>query len=827
MLSRFSKSLASLVCRHPWLVLAATLALSAAGGALTTQIKVRSSFSDLLPDQSQAVRDLESISARIGGRGTLMVQVEGPDVKAMQRFADALVGRLAKYPKDEILYVDYKVDAQKAFFERNKLLYLGVDELTKLRDDVQARVDEETAKANPFFVDLSDDGGAKEKKPKLDLRAEREKYEKKLEKFDKYIDGYLTSEDGTMLVIVIKTPGSNTGVRFAQKFTKKVEAEIAALAPATFHPGLTANLTGELKDIPEEYEALTNDIVVVSNLCTGLILLAVFLYFRSFKMTLLLTVQLVGALLTTFGVVYLRIGYLTQATAFLAAIVAGNGINFGIYFLARYMEERAGGGDLQARVARTLEGTILSVSTAALAAGASYASLMATEFKGFNQFGFIGGVGMVICLAYALTLAPALVVITERRFPFRYAAGRAGYERGRIFSAGAAWLVARHPRKVLFAFTALLVASSISLAFFLRDPFEYDFRKLRNQYSQTEGSGKRGNDAEKVLGQRSSPHIFLADDVDQVPKIKAALEPYMSKAARPEDRAIKSIQTVFDYIPGSVEEQRRKLALLADIRELLQDRVLERLKPEDRREVERMTPAADLAPVTIDSLPEELLRPYVELDGTRGTLMYVHMRGSVWDGPSIFRFSRIIREVKLADGKVVRSSGKVVIFNDMIRHVQTEGPWATATAFVAVIILVTLVYRNRRDVLVLAGAMIAGGILMMGAAVALGQKINFLNYIAIPILFGIGVDYTVNVYTRFRQEGPGSIERVLRSTGGAVMITSATTIIGYGAMWFSINGAINSFATLANLGELACLSTATVFAPAAMAVFLKGLPPRS
>jgi uncharacterized protein len=380
---------------------------------------------------------------------------------------------------------------------------------------------------------------------------------------------------------------------------------------------------------------------------------------------------------------------------------------------------------------------------------------------------------------------------------------------------------------VLFVFTALLVASSISLAFFLRDPFEYDFRKLRNQYSQTTGSGKRGNDAEKVLGQRSSPHIFLADNVDQVPKIKAALEPYASKTAAPENRAIKEIQTVYDFIPGSVAEQSRKIALLDEIRDLVHGRVFKSLKPEDKKEIERMTPPGDLAPVTIDTLPEEILRPYVELDGKRGTLMYVHMRGSVWDGPSIFRFSRIIREVKLADGKIVRSSGKVVIFNDMIRHVQTEGPWATACAFLAVLVLVVVIYRNKRDVLVLAGAMIAGAILMMGAAVALHQKINFLNYIAIPILFGIGIDYTVNVYTRFKQEGPGSIERVLRSTGGAVMISSATTIIGYGAMWFSINGAINSFATLANLGEVACLSTATVFAPAAMAVFLKGLPQRS
>jgi uncharacterized protein len=825
MISRLSRSLSVFICAHPWLVVAVTLAFSAAGAFLTKNIKIHSSFSDLLPDQSQAVQDLESISKRIGGRGTLMVQVEGGDLKAMERFTDALVARLKAYPKSEILYVDYKVDEQKAFFDRNKYLYMSARELTKLRDDIQTRVDEETAKANPFFVDLSDDDGAKEKKPKLDLKAERAKYEEKLRKFDKYIDGYLTNEAGTMLLIVIKTPGSNTGVAFAERFTKKVEAEIASLAPASFHPGLRANLTGELKDIPAEYEALRSDIVIVSNLCTVAILLAVFLYFRSIKMLLILTVGLGGGLLTTFGIVYLRIGYLTSATAFLAAIVAGNGINFGIYFLARFMEERTNGGEIVDILSRSLSGTFLSVATAALAAGTAYASLMVTQFKGFNQFGFIGGVGMVICLLYALTLVPALTVIVERRFSFRNVS-KTDHERGRIFSAASALLVTRFPKIVLGAGVVALVASGVSLAFFLRDPFEYDFRKLRNQYAKDEDLAQRSSDADAILGERSSPHIFLADSVEQVPKIKAALEPYADPKAPEEDRAIKWIRTVNDFIPGSVAEQEKKIAVLGEIRELIQGRVFKTLKPADQKEIERLTPPADLRPVTLGNLPEEIVRPYVELDGTRGTLMYVNMRGSVWNGPSIFRFARIIREVKLNDGKVVHSSGKVVIFNDMIQHVRDEGPWATLVAFCAVMVLIAAVYRDRRDVLVLSAAMISGVILMLGAAVALGQKINFLNYIAIPIQFGIGVDYTVNVYSRFKQEGPGSIGRVLRSTGGAVMITSATTIIGYGAMWFSINGAINSFATLANIGETTCLLTATLFAPAAMALFLKGLPQR-
>jgi len=112
--------------------------------------------------------------------------------------------------------------------------------------------------------------------------------------------------------------------------------------------------------------------------------------------------------------------------------------------------------------------------------------------------------------------------------------------------------------------------------------------------------------------------------------------------------------------------------------------------------------------------------------------------------------------------------------------------------------------------------------LIAGLSMAALVVFHFLNYIAIPIQFGIGVDYSVNLYSRFLQEGKGSIVRVLRTTGGAVMITSLTTIIGYGALWFSLNGAINTFGTLANLGEVTCLMAAIFILPAYLSIFRQG-----
>src|SRR5690606_21215749 len=93
-------------------------------------------------------------------------------------------------------------------------------------------------------------------------------------------------------------------------------------------------------------------------------------------------------------------------------------------------------------------------------------------------------------------------------------------------------------------------------------------------------------------------------------------------------------------------------------------------------------------------------------------------------------------------------------------------------------------------------------------------KINFLNFIALPITFGIGVDYGVNIFERYRQEKDMSIGRVVRETGGAVGLCALTTLLGYGSLLIAQNQAFVSFGLLAVLGEIACVVAAIVTLPA-------------
>ncbi|HEX7625255.1 MAG TPA: RND transporter, partial [Anaeromyxobacteraceae bacterium] len=66
----------------------------------------------------------------------------------------------------------------------------------------------------------------------------------------------------------------------------------------------------------------------------------------------------------------------------------------------------------------------------------------------------------------------------------------------------------------------------------------------------------------------------------------------------------------------------------------------------------------------------------------------------------------------------------------------------------------------------------------------------------------------------WRVEGPDSLQRVLRETGGAVALCSLTTIIGYASLLVADNQALRGFGLLASLGEVACFTAALFALPA-------------
>jgi hypothetical protein len=83
----------------------------------------------------------------------------------------------------------------------------------------------------------------------------------------------------------------------------------------------------------------------------------------------------------------------------------------------------------------------------------------------------------------------------------------------------------------------------------------------------------------------------------------------------------------------------------------------------------------------------------------------------------------------------------------------------------------------------------------------------------LPMIIGIGVDDGVHIVHRWRIEGKKKVVQVFSSTGKAILLTSATTMLAFGSLVFSVWPGFASLGIAMFVGVGACfLSTVIVLA---------------
>jgi uncharacterized protein len=797
------EALVRLVVGRPRTILLVTTATLLLSGWRIAKLRLDTDFAQLLPRSAPAVAALEELNRRMTALSSLDVVVEGPDAGANQRYVDALVPRLLALGDPLIDEVRAGVQEEQAFFEHNKFLFAERAELERARDRLQREI---AAHKNPLFVALDDEDDDGDRATAADARAKSP--------FGRFRDGYFAYPDGSVYAVLIwlRTPllGASNGAATVERIRETARA-VAREHPS---PRQRIGLTGNLITADEERAALANDLTLATAISVGLVCLVVLLYFGRLRALPFMVLPALVGVMMALAFAQLAFGALNTTTGFLGAIIVGNGINYAIVQMARYEEERRGGATVAAALRVALVTTWRGTGLAALAAAVAYGSLALTDFRGFNQFGYIGAVGMVLAWLATLLVLPPLWILFDRRTA---AATTTPRLRGFAAAAPLARVTVAHPRSVLAAGIALTLLAVPPLARFARDPFEYDFDKLRNQAAKHGEAERLSARLDPIFGRSLSPSFVLANSAAQVDEIRTKL--------RERDRAyhvLGAIRTVADYLPGSGDEQTQKLGILGEIRRLV-DQNIDFLDDPDRARFAELRPPDDLRVLGPRDLPRSVRRLYTESDGTIGRAAAWFPRDdlNIWNGRVLRQIAATVADLRLDDGSRVHASGRAVIFAAMLDAVVHDGPIVTAASFGAVLVLVLLLARGRGAGLIV-GSLCIGVVWMAGAVAAAGVRINFLNFIALPITFGIAADYSANIYLRYRQDGRARLREVVASTGGAVALCSLTTTLGYGSLLAADTQGLRSFGAAAILGELACLTTALVLMPAVLALTGRG-----
>jgi predicted RND superfamily exporter protein len=803
----------------PWLfIVLAVLTLIPAGWA-TSKLGLKPDFSELLPDNKDSVVEMRRVGARLRGAGTLSIVAQiddGSRRQALRTFVDTLVPKLQALGPKWVGSVDFGVQDSQRFFEGHKLLYADLAELKKAHDQIVERYDWEVAKAQG---NLLDEGDAPEPITADSLERQLREHQSKPAEagMPTYPGGYYESPDGKYTAILIRTPAS--GKAAVEELQRKVEAAVREVNPAGLDPTLRVGYTGDVITGQEEYNAIVKDLSHVGASGVLGVLLSVLIYFLRVRTVLTMGGTLLIGLLWTFGITHYTVGYLNSSTGFLVSIIAGNGINYGIMYMARYVEARRDQGlpVAQAVLAAHRDSwlpTLASAATAALA----YGSLIVTDFRGFKHFGIIGGYGMALCWLTTYTFMPALLAASEQVWPaYRPRAAQAPKVRARgYYGVLFAKLALAAPRGIALVGALIGLASLVlTVLYFTRDPMEYNMKNMRTDNVETPSNARNlSHQVDAVVGRLGQEGMaVMTDRLDQVPFLTAELE-RRRRAAPPKQKPFDKVVSIFSLLP---QDQAQKIPLIEEMRDRI-ERARKRhfISDTDWGKISPHLPLGEVKALGVGDLPEQVARAFTERDGTRGRIVYIAPATgeSVWDAKYLMRWADSFRYVKLPNGEVIKGSGRPVIFADMIRTIGEDAPKAILVSSLGTILVLLVAFRGSKLSLGVFLPWLVGITALVGFLYLKDIRLNFLNFVAIPITIGIGAEYAHNVMQRYRSEGEGRLRHVITETGGAVTLCSITTTLGYLALLMSINRGIRGFGLAAAVGEITCLCAAVLWLPA-------------
>jgi predicted RND superfamily exporter protein len=803
---RFTRRYTHFIIRRAAWIVALACVLTVAGTYYSIQLykNLRTDLEELLPHTARSVMDLQGARDRLRSTQSLVVLVFSKNPDASRRFMIDLAHEIPKHLSHDVDRVEYRIDREIRFFRENRSLFIETRDLERIRQYIQDRIDYEKSLYDPLNIFRTEEIP----QPALDFGGLERKYSDKVSSYTRFKGGFYANPDESIraALVHIKGPG---GISVALRVTRSIWDIVHRLNPKSYSPDMNIRFAGDVEDFVEEHGSLISDLWFSTWVVALLVTAAMLAYYREVRMTAALVISLFMGTLWTFGIAFFTVGYLNANSAFLGSIVIGNGINFGIIVLARYLEFRRTGNPMSRSLVETLRQTSAPTLTAALAAGLSYGSLAATTFRGFHQFGIIGLIGMVLCWFSAFSVMPAMITLIEAQWPKKY---ERVHRVGGGFSTLVARVVGSFPRAILAVSFLALIASVVSMTRFRGEIIDTDTTKLRDKRSMSRGSGYLSRYADEVFGRYITPLIIMADSPSDMAKIEKKLKDYRDRTGHA--GLVANVFSLRDFVPA---DQGKKIQILRQIRHLLKPSIFVKLSRADRAKVRQILPRPGIRPFGVNDLPPLVLDRFRLKNGQVGNLVIVEPVIDKVALSSAVNQNRLISELRTVADSVRLGTpvvGTLPVTVDMYQSVRHDGPRATLIAFLSVVSLVVILFRQSEPVRSTLFSLVLGVAWLMGIIFAFEFKINFLNFIALPITFGIGVDYAVNIVQRYQTEGRGNVLHAIRGTGGAVALASLTTIIGYGSLLLAGNQAFFSFGRLAIIGEVTTLTAALLSLPA-------------
>lgn len=284
--------------------------------------------------------------------------------------------------------------------------------------------------------------------------------------------------------------------------------------------------------------------------------------------------------------------------------------------------------------------------------------------------------------------------------------------------------------------------------------------------------------------------------------------------------------------------------------DFFEERALLLLDLDDLRELDSIIARASLAAVSpVRLLPGDRAQPWQELreffrnvgarerfasrfESPDGDLLFVVVRvegfaGDFGRGAEILESMRADIDAVLESPDEARLTGRLVVNVADAEVVQRDAQRASMLAMLAILTLLLLVTR-RLWIPVILGVPLASGVLFtLALSKLLVDKLNMVSAFLVPLLLGLGVDYSIHIHNRFSLElrrGVGrreAMRRSIRATWAPCAVGALTTSAAFLVLVASSYRGISEYGLLTGIGVLVMLLTSFAMVPP-LCLFLTG-----
>ncbi|MFM8498181.1 MAG: MMPL family transporter, partial [Planctomycetia bacterium] len=223
---------------------------------------------------------------------------------------------------------------------------------------------------------------------------------------------HLLAKDGRLGFVLLRLAKAPGGFAGASAATDELRRVIKAVGDR--HPDVTIGLTGLPVMEDDEMRASQQSMVWASGLSLTAVALVIIAGFGGVRHALMANGVLVIGMAWAFAWATASVGHLNILSVTFTVTMIGVGIDYGTYYIGRYLEARRRGVDCEAALLETSASVGPGILTGAITTAVAFFAAALTSFVGVAELGLIAGGGILLCCLAELLVLPAVVALVDR-----------------------------------------------------------------------------------------------------------------------------------------------------------------------------------------------------------------------------------------------------------------------------------------------------------------------------------------------------------------------------------------------------------------------------